>query len=415
MAEVSKSCKKTVDIQHAHNLEELRTNQRRNQELREDLCAADESLSAYANITKSSMSDEQLTELLDLQDRRAQLRSQIDVLSPQEEIDYLLNAGTILFRYYDLVEKGQPRVVNVQPPGNSILKYFSLKAVDDDNNHIGSGKGGASARSKSKISNTRSGGGGPPKLSAATEDNRATLLEQYLGVMDPTYVVKEDPSEEDKINKCGHCGSVDRTMRVLDGYIECNTCHDIENILVDHDKPSYKEPPKEVSYFAYKRMNHLNEHLSQSQGRESTTIDDHVIDQILMELKKQKINNMVDVTASKVKEILKKLKINKYYEHTPHILSRLTGKPIQHLSPELEEQLRSMFKMIQYPFLVHAPPTRKNFLSYSYCINKFLQLLGHDEFLASFPLLKSRDKLAQQDAIWQKICNDLDWEFVPSL
>ena len=67
------------------------------------------------------------------------------------------------------------------------------------------------------------------------------------------------------------------------------------------------------------------------------------------------------------------------------------------------------------PFYKHCPKNRKNFLSYSYVLHKFVELLGLDEFLPSFPLLKSREKLHQQDLIWEKICRDLGWEFIRSL
>jgi hypothetical protein len=35
--------------------------------------------------------------------------------------------------------------------------------------------------------------------------------------------------------------------------------------------------------------------------------------------------------------------------------------------------------------------------------------------LKYFPLLKSRDKLHQQEQIWKKICDDLGWKFVRSI
>lgn len=107
---------------------------------------------------------------------------------------------------------------------------------------------------------------------------------------------------------------------------------------------------------------------------------------ILLEIKKQKISNMADLNAKKLKEILKKLRMNKYYEHIPHILNKLNGLPIPHFEPELEEKLRTMFKMIQAPFLRHAPQDRKNFLSYSYVLHKMCQLLGKDEYLQNFSL-----------------------------
>lgn len=172
---------------------------------------------------------------------------------------------------------------------------------------------------------------------------------------------------------------------------------------------------KEISYFAYKRINHFQEWISQIQGKETTDIPEEIYDKILLEIKKQRIANMAELTPKKVKEILKRLNLNKYYEHTPHIINRLNGIPVPHFEPELEEKLRNMFRMIQGSFLKHMPPGRKNFLSYSFVIHKFLQLLGKDEYLYLFPLLKSRDKLLVQDQIFKKVCDDLGWQFIKSL
>ena len=74
-----------------------------------------------------------------------------------------------------------------------------------------------------------------------------------------------------------------------------------------------------------------------------------------------------------------------------------------------------MLKVIQSPFIKHCPKDRKNFLSYSYVLHKFIQLLGLDEYLVNFPLLKSREKLYQQDKIWKMICQELNWEFIKSI
>ena len=48
-------------------------------------------------------------------------------------------------------------------------------------------------------------------------------------------------------------------------------------------------------------------------------------------------------------------------------------------------------------------------------LHKFVQLLDLDEYLDCFILLKSREKLHQQDIIWEKICEYLKWEFIPSV
>ena len=74
-----------------------------------------------------------------------------------------------------------------------------------------------------------------------------------------------------------------------------------------------------------------------------------------------------------------------------------------------------MFKDIQIPFRQVCPSNRKNFLSYYYVLHKFVELLGIDELKSSFPLLKSREKLHEQDKIWKQICKILKWEFIRSI
>ena len=85
------------------------------------------------------------------------------------------------------------------------------------------------------------------------------------------------------------------------------------------------------------------------------------------------------------------------------------------MNNNLEAKLRLMFSEIQEPFERNCPQKRKNFLSYSYVLYKFCELLGEDEYLPCFPLLKSKEKLKQQDSIWKGITKDLHWEYIPTI
>ena len=174
----------------------------------------------------------------------------------------------------------------------------------------------------------------------------------------------------------------------------------MQSQVVDSEKPSYKDPPREMSYYAYKKINHLNEWLAQFQAKETTEISQAVLDQIRTELRKERIVDMSKLKPSKLKEVIKKLKLNRCYDHVAHI------------SREVEEKLRFMFKEIQFSFVKHCPKKRSNFLSYSFVLYKFCELLELDDYLPCFPLLKSREKLYMQDKIWQKICEDMNWEFI---
>lgn len=154
--------------------------------------------------------------------------------------------------------------------------------------------------------------------------------------------------------------------------------------------------------------------LAQFQAKESTDIPDHIYDQILNEIKKQRLINK-SITPKQMRAILKKLNYNKYYEHVQHIINKVSGKPPPRMTREVEEKFREMFKLCQEPFNIYSPKDRKNFLSYSYTLHKFCELLDLNDFLPCFPLLKSTDKLKEQDKIWKKICEYLNWQFIPSI
>lgn len=155
--------------------------------------------------------------------------------------------------------------------------------------------------------------------------------------------------------------------------------------------------------------------LNQFQAKESTEIPDEVYNNIINELKKMKITNINKITIQRVKSILKKLKYNQYYEHTPYIVSKITKRSPPVLSRNTEEKIKLMFKQIQEPFIRHCPANRINFLSYSYVLHKIFQILEMNEYVHYFDLLKSREKLRIQEEIWKKICKDLKWPFYPSL
>lgn len=131
-----------------------------------------------------------------------------------------------------------------------------------------------------------------------------------------------------------------------------------------------------VTYFAYKRVNHFCEWLNSLQAKENTEIPQAVIDAVKAEFKKTRTTTRADIKPSKVREFLKKLKFNKFYEHTNAICNILNGVPAPKLSPALEDKLKAMFAEIQEPFERNCPPNRKNFLSYGYTLYKFCELLG---------------------------------------
>jgi hypothetical protein len=212
---------------------------------------------------------------------------------------------------------------------------------------------------------------------------------------------------------CQKCHKGELIPIEYEGILVCNNCSNNVKFLVECEKPSYKEPPKEVCFYAYKRINHFREILAQFQAKETTLIPDQVLENIRSQIKKERID-LMQITNKKAKEILKKLGYNKYYEHIPFIKDKLGIKP-PIMSPELEETLCNLFSSIQEPYSKFCPEERVNFLNYYYTVFKLCELLDQKQFLPFFPMLKDKEKRIEQDEIWKKICNELDWEFIPTI
>lgn len=383
----------TLDRLHQVNLQTLLEKEQSVEDLKAELLE----IRGKMRETKDEVLYEQL------QQKERDLQKELDVRASKTEVyDYFLKAGDILYSYYDIQDKIQSGQAPVKMRAGPKAKPGSILAALE------------AAASEASGSGEGAGGQQPAKRETGELLRRDKLLEDYLRKIDPEHARGSNEILNDPYGECEECGT-EMIFSANEALFTCTKCGHQEFVLIDSDKPSYKDPPREVSYYAYKRINHFNEWLAQFQAKESTEIPSEVYEAILVELKKERIMDFRALKPSKIREILKKLKYNKYYEHVPHIINRLNGQTAPVMPREIEEKLRYMFKEIQPAFQKHCPKDRSNFLSYSYVLYKFCELLELDEYLACFPLLKNRDKLYVQDKIWQLICQELGWQFIRSI
>ena len=393
----------TLEAKHNEKISTFENNKKNISIKKKELSNLEKKYSFIEKKRNIDLSEEELKVKLNIFDKMNEIKKYIKNRENNKDIDYFLDTGELLFKYYENKQntaQGKNIKINNIKSNNlnkkSVMEYFKAPSKETNFNN-------------EKINQNNQNN------SLIKEENyeylsRSNIYEKYMSKIDENYVV----NSENNIDLCRTC-NIEKTLFISNGKLICLKCGEETPILIDSDKPSYKDPPREVCYFAYKRINHFNEWLAQFQAKESTDIPQDVYNDILIELKKERILNIKELTPQKLREILKKLKKNKYYEHIPHIINKLNGVPPPIMSRKTEEELRRMFKEIQVPFHKYCPPNRKNFLSYSYVLHKFVQLLELDEFLPCFMLLKSREKLQQQDQIWKKICLHLKWQFIPSL
>lgn len=404
---------KTLDAYHNINLSKMREEKLHLTDFKEDLKNKKEQLaklelefSGPSLITNAS-DIAILTGRQRLENEILELEAKIDKLeSGVTEADYFLRVGEILFSYSDAqdrIAEGE-RPVEIKKgriPANSVYSYFSSNSVSDPG-----------PQTISHISAVTEGPSRASEINNNIGFRRDKALEAYMSALNPDNVQYENSIASSIAEDYGNCPICDTEMLFNETFLDCPGCGYRDCILVDSEKPSYKDPPREMSYYAYKKINHLNEWLAQFQAKETTEISPAVLDMIRAELRKERITDMSKLKPSKLKEVIKKLKLNRCYDHVAHVLNRLNGISAPVLSREVEEKLRFMFKEIQFAFVKHCPKKRSNFLSYSFVLYKFCELLELDDYLPCFPLLKSREKLYMQDKIWQKICEDMRWQFI---
>lgn len=412
---------KTLDIYHHTHMQKLREEKENLAAFCKELAEKKERL---AHVEREFLTPNLILNTSDISMLTGRQRLEHEIRDLEEKIrrikhgeteaDYFLRVGDILFSYTDAKDRiasgdapASELVKKGRMPANSVYSYFST--ADDDAPPPASMSPAAAPASAASPADKR-------RVASAIESDigfkRDKALEYYMSALNPESLQHENAIAGSISEDYGTCPICDEEMFLNETYLDCRCCGYRDMILVDSEKPSYKDPPREMSYYAYKKINHLNEWLAQFQAKETTDISQAVLDQIRAELRKERITDMSKLKASKLSQVIKKLKLSKCYDHVPHILNRLNGVSAPVLSREIEDKLRFMFKEIQFSFVKHCPKKRSNFLSYSFVLYKFCELLELDDYLPCFPLLKSREKLYMQDKIWQKICEDMGWEFI---
>jgi hypothetical protein len=255
-------------------------------------------------------------------------------------------------------------------------------------------------------------------VNASINTKKTELYNEYIQKFNPE--LKEIHMNKNEKWICEKCNSDSYYFEPKSSSEICTNCGLTNHTILSDENPGsvYIENVEQVVVFNYKRNNHFQECLNQLQAKENTTIPPIIIQKLSAEFKKYNITNLKLFTPELVKTYLRKLEYNKYYEHIPTIINEFCGLPAPKLTPELEKQLKIMFDETQIPFekyRLQICPQRKNYLNYNYTFYKMFQLLNKDEFLNCFPLLKSREKLYEHDLIWKGICNDLRWQFIPSI
>ena len=181
--------------------------------------------------TKLEKKNQTEEEKIILQTQINQIVNDIKLLEKKRK-NYWLNNSKYIFNYFE-VKKEQS--TGAKTKTKNLDSYFNISNCEDELNN---------------------------NLDSTDIDNYFRNTENSLLNVDD-FILKE--------NVCLSCNKGEMIPSVNEGILVCNNCFVQVRSIIDHDKQSYKEPPQEVCFYAYKRINHFREILAQFQAKETTS------------------------------------------------------------------------------------------------------------------------------------------------
>ena len=410
----------TLDAKHNEIIKNFKEEQKNIKKYYLDLKSEEDKLNKTQMDNSIALNPEDLTAIFEIQNNVDELKEKIKNIELQsKETDSFIKTGNILYEYYNEMDDVAKQEDDSPPPKKKEKKDKKKVAIGENEPKIGAFFGIPVKQDEVEENNE---GKRVLKMNdfvqMGTNIDRASKLDAYLSKIDKSYGIRGKlHTKIDFCKKCKVTYNKDYELIVnhIEGFMSCLKCGHMEYVIIESDKPNYKDPPPEATYFAYKRTNHLNEILNQIQAKESTDIPDEVLDAVREEIRKERIKDLTELANKKIRYYLRKLNLNKYYEHIAHIINRLNGLPPPIITKDIEDKIRIMFSAVNSAWGEIPKKPKKNFLNYNYVLYKFVELLDRDEYKVLFPLLKSRDKIVSHDVVWKEICEKLGWEFLRTI
>ena len=248
------------------------------------------------------------------------------------------------------------------------------------------------------------------EVSSATETSYLSESDETLSLV-PLYY-----------DMCPLCYCTFLQTNTIEGLVICSRCG---YVLDEHASTytSYTEQyngpqscinkstqvlPRVHASYTHKRLHHFRSWVKRIQGLETVYIKREEIQLIKQELLRYHINEFP--SYREVRFILKRLGLQRYYNHIFYVMNKINGQAMITLTSEHEQELDGMFRQLQKPFSQFRG-FRVNMLSYSYLLYKISEHLGWDELAKTLPKMISPLKIYRQDQIWKQVCEQIGIPF----
>jgi hypothetical protein len=221
------------------------------------------------------------------------------------------------------------------------------------------------------------------------------------------------PSKRMFYTMCRHCCEYEMRYNSYVDVMKCMYCgmEEVYDAPRQYVRASRKMTmPRRFSPDFYKRIVHFKFWLKRIQGKERHKVTCEVVDNVKALLEK---DNCRKVHYWAVRNALKRLGYERFYDHSVYIMSRIRGKPLVNMTKNQEEVLVQMFLELE-PIFCILKNIRVNMLSYPYVIKKLCEIKGWHAMARIIPTLKSHTRIVMQDEMWRRICHEKGWTFTPT-
>lgn len=191
--------------------------------------------------------------------------------------------------------------------------------------------------------------------------------------------------------------------------IKCGFVHTLIGSVFE-DSQFFNQEGNRYKHGSYDPNRHCKFWIERIQSKENTVIDQSLIDKIEKCIKKDKIENLKNISVKQFRLYLKQTNLSRLNDHIPLIKKIITG----YIPPQLtHNELHLLFNYFDKATKTYEsikPSSKKNSLYYPFLIYKILEIIIEDENrklgLLSCIHLQSYETLIDNDKIWASICKN---------
>ena len=213
---------------------------------------------------------------------KSKLKSEIKILGEEiydiendiTEIEYYSKIDELLMDYYDVLDNEEdvyyqenPELSKINNNSTQKQELDALDILNMKNKKLRKQKKTTRKRKRKNVDNQSKDimdffGCKKEDKETNDEDNeklkdRSQLLDEYRMLIDNEYISEKNKNNS-PILRCPEC-NIDKTLHQSEGLYVCVNCGEGEMVIIESERPNYKDVVPEKPGYPYKRINHFNE------------------------------------------------------------------------------------------------------------------------------------------------------------